>query len=132
MEKIINPETDKSYSRTIVNTLVYKLPKTGHHIFFDSWYSSIELLTDLNEKGYFYTTTLKPNAKNFPYKNKIDNSSIRKYAYNNTNNLLIHQYKDKKTIYLATNYEDTTSNIRNIYNFENRGVDKLNIFLIIF
>ena len=53
-------------------------------------------------------------------------------AYNNTNNLLIHQYKDKKTIYLATNYEDTTSNIRNIYNFENRGVDKLNIFLIIF
>ena len=46
--KIINPEVDKSYSRAIVNTLVDKLPKTGHHIFFDSWYSSIELLTDLN------------------------------------------------------------------------------------
>ena len=74
-------------------------------------------------------TILKPNAKNFPDKNKIDNSSIRKYAYNNTNNLLIHQYKDKKTIYLATNYEDTTSKIRNIYNFENRGVDKFNQYI---
>ena len=42
-KKIINPEADKSYSRTIVNTLVDKLPKTGHYIFFDSWYSSIEL-----------------------------------------------------------------------------------------
>jgi hypothetical protein len=30
---------------------------------------------------------------------------------------------------LATNYEDTTSNIRNIYNFENRGVDKLNQYI---
>ena len=93
------------------------------------WYSNLELLTDLNEKGYFYTTTLKPNAKNFPDKNKIDYSSIRKYAYNNTNNLLIHKYKDKKTIYFATNYEDTTSKIRNIYNFENRGVDKLNQYI---
>ena len=37
MEKIINPEADKSYSRVIVNTLVDKLPKTDHHIFFD-WY----------------------------------------------------------------------------------------------
>ena len=43
--------------------------------------------------------------------------------------LLILQYKDKKTIYFATNYEDTTSKIRNIYNFENRGVDKLNQYI---
>ena len=98
-KKIINPETDKSYSRAIVNTLVDRLPKTGYHLFFDSWYSSIELLTDLNEKGYFYTTTLKPNAKNFPDKNKIGKSSIRKYAYNNTNNLLIQQYNDKNNIF---------------------------------
>ena len=93
------------------------------------WYSNLELLTDLNEKGYFYTTTLKPNAKNFPDKNKIDNSSIRKYTYNNTNNLFIHQNKDKKTIYFAINYEDTTSKIKNIYNFENRGVDKFNQYI---
>ena len=128
-KKIINPETDKSCSRAIVNTLVDKLPKTGYHLFFDSWYSSIELLTDLNEKGYFYTTTLKPNNKNFPDKNKIEKSSLRKYVYNNTNNLLIQQYNDKKTIYFATNYEDTTSKIRNIYYFENRGVDKLNQYI---
>ena len=43
--------------------------------------------------------------------------------------LLILQYKDKKTIYFATNYEDTTSKIRNIYNFENRGVDKLDQYI---
>ena len=76
-KKIINPGTDKSYSRAIVNTLVDRLPKTGYHLFFDSWYSSIELLTELNEKKYFYMTTLKPNAKNFPDKNKIGKSSIR-------------------------------------------------------
>ena len=76
-----------------------------------------------------FTTTFKPNAKNFPDKNKIDNSSIRKYAYNNTSDLLIQQYNDKKTIYFATNYEDTTSKIRNIYNFENRGVGKLNQYI---
>ena len=49
-KKIINPEADKLYSRAIINTLVDKLPKTGYHIFFDS---SIELLTDLNEKDTF-------------------------------------------------------------------------------
>ena len=32
-KKIINPETNKSYSRAIVNTLVDKLPKTGYHLF---------------------------------------------------------------------------------------------------
>jgi hypothetical protein len=52
-KKIINPEADKLYSRAIINTLVDKLPKTGYHIFFDSWHSSIELLTDLNEKDTF-------------------------------------------------------------------------------
>ena len=52
-KKIINPEADKLYSRAIINILVDKLPKTGYHIFFDSWHSSIELLTDLNEKDTF-------------------------------------------------------------------------------
>jgi len=35
----------------------------------------------------------------------------------------------KTTIYFSTNYDNSKSKIINIYNFENMGVDKLNLYI---
>ena len=53
----------------------------GYRIFFDSWYSSISLINILTYKGFQAVSILRLNAKNFPDKNSLGNSS-KKYGYN--------------------------------------------------
>ena len=79
----------------------------------------------MTEKNFTIITSLRSNAINLPNKELISNSS-KKYVYNNENHLINQEYKDKKTIYFITNENLSTEEIKKLYNFQNRGVDKMN------
>ena len=70
---ITNPEY--SYTESIVLKVLSKHENKGYRIFFDSWYSSISLNNILTKKGFQVISTLRLNAKNFPDKTSLENSS---------------------------------------------------------
>ena len=94
------------------------------NIFFDGWYSSIELMNKLTKLGYLNTTVFRNNAKDLP-------SKIKEEGYNNSykDNVLIQKYKDNKTILFGANYKILFDDIKNIYNVKNRGVDVFDQYL---
>ena len=67
----------------------------GITVFFDGWYSSINLVKKLTEMGYMNTTILSSNAKGLPSKNKLE-------GYDNAykDKILIQKYEDKKKFFL--------------------------------
>jgi len=54
--------------------LVQGLENINHVLYMDSWYTSIELLNKLKEKGIYFTRMLKKNALEVPKEeySKID------------------------------------------------------------
>ena len=88
------------------------------NLFFDGWYSSINLIEKLTKLGYLNTTVLRSNSKGLPWKIKLP-------GYDNAykNEILIQKYEDKTTIYFATNYSIEKEDLKNLYNLKNRGVD---------
>ena len=124
-KNLITEDKNKKFAQQIVNTLVDRLPGTGYRIFCDSWYASVDLVKDMTEKNFSIITSLRSNAIDLPNKELISNSS-KKYAYNNENHLIIQEFKDKKTIYFISNENLSTDEIKKLYNFQNRGVDKMN------
>ena len=54
----------------------------SYRIFFDNWYSSISFINIYTKIGFQAISTLRANAKNFPDKTSLENSS-KKYGYNN-------------------------------------------------
>ena len=60
---IINDED--SFTENIILSLVKNIENSGRTLFFDSWYSLINKLTN---KGFRVVTTLRKNAKNLPNK----------------------------------------------------------------
>ena len=88
------------------------------NLFFDGWYSSINLIEKLTKLGYLNTTALRINSKGLPSKMKLPS-----YDNAHKNEILIQKYEDKKTIYFATNYSIEKEDFNNLYNLKNRGVD---------
>ena len=88
------------------------------NLFFDGWYSSINLIEKLTKLGYLNTTVLRSNSKGLPSKIKLPG-----YDNAHKNEILIQKYEDKKTIYFATNYSIEKEDLKNLYNLKNRGVD---------
>ena len=101
-KELVAPEKERTFAYQIVINLVDNLPRNGFTLFFDSWYSSINLGKELTKKGFNFVTTLRSNACGLPDKNLLANSS-KHYAYDNNNKCIIHQFEDKKTINFFTN-----------------------------
>ena len=112
---------DSSYAENIVMKLIENIKvNQPHRIFFDGWYSSVSLLSKLKKKGFLALSILRNNTKDIPQKLKSNKS----FAY--SKDILVQRYDDKKLILFISNFKDSVDNLRNIYNVENRGVDKLN------
>ena len=117
-------------SASLAESIVLKLlsavtDKTRRrNVFFDGWYSSINLMKKLTKLGFLNTTVLRANSKELPTK-------IKKEGYDKALNeeILIQKYEGKKTIYFATNYKIDIEELRNIYNIKNRGVDTFDQYL---
>ena len=120
-KKALAFKDDSAYAENIVLKLIENIKKNEpHRIFFDGWYSSISLLTKLKKRGFLALSILRNNTKDIP-KNIKNNKS---FAY--SKDILLQRYHDKKLILFISNFKDSVDNLRNIYNVENRGVDKLN------
>ena len=119
-ERLYNTKDDSRYAEFIVLKLIENIKNGPHRLFFDGWYSSISLLTKLKQRGFLAMSILRNNTKNLPklIKNNKD------FAY--SDDVLIQKYHDHKLILFVSNFKDTVDNLRNLYNVENRGVDKLN------
>ena len=98
-KSLIEPERYNSFAYQIVITLVKRLKESGYRIYCDSWYGSIALIKELSLKGFEIITTLRANAKDLPDKEKLEKSS-KQYAYDNSSNIIIQSYNDKKKFYL--------------------------------
>ena len=85
------------------------------NLFFDGWYSSINLIGKLTKLGYLNTTALRSNSKGLPSKIKLPG-----YDNAHKNEILIQKYEDKKIIYFATNYSIEKEDLKNLYNLKNR------------
>ena len=93
------------------------------NLFFDGWYSSLNLMRRLTKMGYLNTTVLRANSKELPP--KLREGADKAYK----DGILIQKYEGSKTIYFATNYEIDKEELRNIYNIKNRGVDTFDHYL---
>ena len=50
---MITEDENKKFAQQIANILVNRLLGTGYRIFFDSWYASVDLVKNMNEKNFF-------------------------------------------------------------------------------
>ena len=89
-------------------------------IYFDGWYSSINLMKKLSSKGYLNKIIFRNNALYLPSKIKND-SKVNAYK----DEILIQKFKDKKTILFGTNYNIKVNDLKENYNKFNLGVDVL-------
>ena len=124
-KKFIYFEENTSLSESIVLKLLSCVnDNKQRHIFFDGWYSSINLIKKLTEMGYMNTTILRSNAKDLPSKIKLE-------GYDNAykDKILLQKYEDKKKIFFATNYKIDKEDLKNTYNIKNRGVDVFDQYL---
>ena len=95
-KKFIYFEENTSLSESIVLKLLSCVnDNKQRNIFFDGWYSSINLIKKLTEMGYMNTTILRSNAKGLPSKIKLEGYDN---AYNDK--ILSQKYEDKKKIFL--------------------------------
>jgi len=124
-KNLIIEDEEISFTENIVLSLLQKLEGQGHRVFFDSWYSSVSLIEKLTDKGFQVISTLRNNSKNLPSKSEFNKNS-KNFAYCNEMRALIQKYSDKKDIYFISNYDVPMDDMRNTYNFQNRGVDKMN------
>ena len=94
-------ENNPSIAQSIVLRLLSCINNgKKRNIFFDGWYSSIELMNKLTKLGYLNTKVFRNNAKDLP-------SKIKEGGYNNAykDNVLIKKYPDKKAILFGANYK---------------------------
>ena len=123
---ILNDKTF-SFTENIVLSLLEGLEKSGKKVFFDSWYSSINLCGELSKREILFCSTLRANAKNIPNNVEISKSS-KNYAYSNSKSGLIQLYfseKKGKVVKFLSNFDKNVSEIRDEYNKYARGVDTL-------
>lgn len=115
----------KGLGYDVVLHLTESLKKTGHHLYFDRFFTSVDLMIDLNKKGQGACGTVMPNRKKMPpgiknLKLKEDHQS-KTYQSTTFPNLLCTAWLDKKQIIMLS------TNAKNEFCTVNRrkGAEKL-------
>ncbi|MCO5548401.1 hypothetical protein L7F22_001858 [Adiantum nelumboides] len=92
----------------VVADLVKTLPRKGHHVFFDRYFTSVKLLEHLRSEGQGGTGTYVTNRKHFPSRDmialekKAPRGSCR-WAFCGVEGLVACSWMDKKEINFASN-----------------------------
>lgn len=124
-EDLVFFDDNQSFTESIVLRLLSSLKdKKQRNLYFDRWYSSINLMKKLSQMNYLNTTVLRANAKELP--SKIKNEEIEN-AFKN--GILIQKYEDKKTILFDSNFKIEKDKFKKAYNIQNRGVDVFDQYL---
>ena len=96
----------------VVKTLTEDLKGTHRHLFFDNYFSSVDLLLDLHREGLYGCGTLRANRKGFPPQLKPHvKKGFKERGESRTcqsNNLTVSLWQDNKPVtVIATNSDPT-------------------------
>ncbi|CAG2227154.1 unnamed protein product [Mytilus edulis] len=109
-----NPNNGKSLSYHVITKLSEELKGKFHHVYFDSFFTSIPLALNLLENGIYMCGTIRKNRKQFP--EELKNLPIRleqgQYVGRQCQNLVAVVWMDKKHVsLLSTNQSIDQSDI---------------------
>lgn len=117
-------KADHTFTESVVLKLLEHIGG-DHHIFMDSWYSSISLARKLKQRNLDVTTILKANASG------VSKKSYDKEDIDST--IKLYQIQDRKTLnFLSSVYDNSVNNpyskpdIQYYYNKYARSVDYVN------
>ena len=85
----------------VVSDLTRNLTGKNHHMFFDKFFSSVELAEDLLKDGIYSCGTTRANRKDFPKELVATNRDVKalrqgESIFRSKNNLVATAWKDKK------------------------------------
>ena len=93
---------------TVVFDLLRSLLKQGYHVFFDNFYTSVQLLRDLFTNKTYATGTILRTRKNFPQELKVTTHDFQKKSergdmrWTRLKEILCVQWMDKKLVTLMS------------------------------
>lgn len=105
-----DPESNLQKSAQVVSKLCKDLPSDmKHKIFFDNWFTTVELLHYLKSKGLLGVGTIRQNRiHNCPLKSTKDlekeGRGAMDYRTDNNSGIVIARWVDNKTLQLCSNY----------------------------
>ena len=84
-------------------------PNIGHKVFFDNWFSTLDLMQKLKKKGLLAVGTIRPNRlQRCPLKATKDlekeGRGAMDYRTGNNSDIIITKWVDNKTLHLISNY----------------------------
>lgn len=106
-------------------------PNAGYKIFFDNYFTSVELLTHLADKGYCASGTLRDNRMGTcPLKGSAKTNEWKKkerghYKYSSSEKVAVVQWKDNKIVNVGTNFDAFAAKSVTRYSREQKS--KINI-----
>lgn len=100
--------TEKQLGARIVKDLTRELIDGNHHVYFDNFFTGVELLLSLKRDKIFACGTIRQNRSGLPKSEKSDKKmNIGEYEFKTTNTGLSWvKWMDKKPVYFLSNYHD--------------------------
>jgi len=105
--KVTGEEVQKSLGSRVVHNLTTNLANKNHVIFFDNFFTSVQLLEELKEKGIHAVGTVNIARRYLPIF-KLDKQMIRGESQWFTSNtgLAVIKWKDKRSVHILSNYHN--------------------------
>lgn len=100
--------TEKQLGARVVKDLTRELVGGNHHVYFDNFFTGVELMTSLKNDHIFACGTVRSNRQRLP-KSNIPDKQMKHGEYEfQTSNTGIRWIKwmDKKCVYFLSNYHD--------------------------
>lgn len=100
-------KVQKGLGEKVVKTFCDDLESKNHKVYFDNYFNSYNLQTDLQKKSVLACGTVNPTRKNLPTL-KEDKKMCRgdiDYRVSNTNVSFL-KWKDKRSVYVLSNFHD--------------------------
>lgn len=100
--------TEKQLGSRVVKDLTRDLIGGNHHVYFDNFFTSVDLLIYLKENQIFACGTVRKNRSRLPKSEKSDKKMGKgEYEFRTSNTgLRWIKWMDKKAVYFLSNYHD--------------------------
>lgn len=99
---------EKNLGSRVVKDLTAALAGKHHHVYFDNFFNSIDLLKDLKAQKIYACGTIRKNRKGLPT-GLMDDKKMTKGAIDwrlRNDGIAFVKWKDSKAVYLASNFHD--------------------------
>ncbi|XP_065321643.1 piggyBac transposable element-derived protein 3-like [Gordionus sp. m RMFG-2023] len=102
-----NKEAESNLGYNIVTKFCEGLQ--NHKIFFDNYFTSYTLLSDLKKKGIYATGTLNKNRRYLLIKNMETKLTRGEFDWRSDKNISIIKWRDNRDVFIMSNYIDPRS-----------------------